>query len=167
MVAKKVSTWLLSLLVGLYLLTPLNAKAQSEIEIANELVEVILKNAVELIRENLKLSTNNWINSNNPSLDTEQSALIGNAVNETVDEAIRRYRQGVASVYVKHFNADELKQLLAFNTTPVGKKHLALNDRINQDLQEKMSSTLGSVRTSLFFDLKDDPRIRFSELNFQ
>ncbi|MEO8883351.1 MAG: DUF2059 domain-containing protein [Devosia sp.] len=56
----------------------------------------------------------------------------------------------VARVYASHFTTDELKQIVAFYSSPAGQKLATANFTVNQDLQKVMSLFQVNLSTEFY-----------------
>jgi hypothetical protein len=74
----------------------------------------------------------------NPTIQDQAAAVVTDVVKSYKDQRGVLMDQ-VARVYASHFTTDELKQIVAFYSSPAGQKLANTNFGVNQDLQKVMS----------------------------
>ena len=82
---------------------------------------------------------------------------LGGQATQAVTEVVNEYKQRrgelldqIARVYAQHFTADELKELVAFYSTPTGQKLATSNFEINQELGKLMQLYTLNIGTEFY-----------------
>ena len=69
----------------------------------------------------------------NPNIPKELLDTLPAIVNSVIDENISTFKQAAVLIYHKHFSHDELKQMIAFYSTDLGKKTIRVMPTLMQE----------------------------------
>lgn len=102
---------------------------------------------VTLLQAGVK--TMKTIMAQNPEIKDQATEAIGKTINDYAEQKGDLLDQ-FARVYALRFTTDELKQIVAFYESDVGKKLSAANPEINQQLQQVMRVFRTNLSTEFF-----------------
>jgi hypothetical protein len=111
------------------------AAGQEAIAAARDLVETT--GAVSIMQEMLEKMREPMIKAAQQQVPQLPAATVQQAIDEVVMPEIRlhlpEFKQIFTEIYVRHFTADELRGLVAFYATPLGRKSLQVLPQITQE----------------------------------
>ena len=89
------------------------------------------------------------IRARNPGISDDVLREIETAYVDELERAIVSLMEEMPQVYARYFTADELKELLAFQTSPLGRKALEVQPKIMGEVMPKMMSRLPQVQAAV------------------
>ena len=75
----------------------------------------------------------NMIKQANPNIPQEMIDKLPEIVNSVVDENISTFKQAAVLIYNRHFTHDDVKQMIAFYSTELGKKTIRVMPTLMQE----------------------------------
>ena len=133
---------------ALLLSAPALASDESErLEAAQQLVDqTMTENFTKQMSSSVWPTIEPVVRAKNPNVNDETVRQLADSFNALMAQYLGTLMQDMVPVYAKYFTAEELRQLLAFQSTPLGKKSIEVQPKI---MAEAMPRIMQGVQTLL------------------
>ena len=133
---------------ALLLSVPAFASDESErLEAAQQLVDqTMTENFTKQMSSSVWPTIEPVVRAKNPNVNDETVRQLADSFNALMAQYLGTLMQDMVPVYAKYFTAEELRQLLAFQSTPLGKKSIEVQPKI---MAEAMPRIMQGVQTLL------------------
>ena len=133
---------------ALLLSAPAFASDESErLEAAQQLVDqTMTENFTKQMSSSVWPTIEPVVRAKNPNVNDETVRQLADSFNALMAQYLGTLMQDMVPVYAKYFTAEELRQLLAFQSTPLGKKSIEVQPKI---MAEAMPRIMQGVQTLL------------------